>query len=99
MVIVLAEVRVAQENRAALTELAETLAAATRKEPGCLQYDLCVDFADPDKVHLVETWKDRAALDAHFMTPHMAAFQKAAGPLMTDAAKVRIVTPEKIEAL
>jgi len=35
------------------------------QEPGCEQFDVCRDVAQPDKVVLLERWADQAALDAH----------------------------------
>lgn len=64
---------------------AKTIIAASRAEPGCISYTL---YQDPYK-HTVffffEEWKDQAAIDAHFATPHFKAFgaklqDLAAGP-------------------
>jgi 4-carboxymuconolactone decarboxylase len=55
------------------TELREALVpvvAASRQEPGCINYDLHVDAADPDSFVIYENWVDQAALDAHFKQPH-----------------------------
>jgi quinol monooxygenase YgiN len=38
---------------------------ATRTEPGCLEYVMAADAADPSRVILFERWADQAALDAH----------------------------------
>ena len=35
------------------------------KEPGCEQFEIFQGVADPDRLLLVERWKDQAALDAH----------------------------------
>jgi quinol monooxygenase YgiN len=43
----------------------ETLVVPTRAEPGCLEYDLCQDAADPTRFAMVETWESAAALDTH----------------------------------
>ena len=34
-------------------------------EPGCRQFDVCVDPDDPLRVFLYERYADRAAFDAH----------------------------------
>lgn len=47
--------------------------AASRQEPGCVNYDLHVDAADPDSFVLYENWTDQAALDRHFKQPHSTA--------------------------
>jgi quinol monooxygenase YgiN len=54
-----------------------SLAAPTRAEPGCLQYDL---FQSPDAAHeflRIERWKSLADLEAHKAMPHLrASFEK-----------------------
>jgi quinol monooxygenase YgiN len=34
-------------------------------EPGCLQFEVFQSALDPDKLVLLETWADQAALDIH----------------------------------
>lgn len=60
------------------------LVELTRKEPLNISYDLFVDRADPGHFVFIETWPDRAALDAHCATEHFLrlvpqidAFQRA----------------------
>ena len=36
-----------------------------RQEPGCLSYSYAVDLGDPNLLHVIESWADEAALDAH----------------------------------
>jgi quinol monooxygenase YgiN len=42
-----------------------------RATPGCLFYSLAVDIADETRFHLVEGWRDRAALDAHLASERL----------------------------
>ena len=46
-------------------------------EPGCRQFDVCVDPARPGTVFLYELYDDRAAFDAHLASPHFKAFAAA----------------------
>jgi (4S)-4-hydroxy-5-phosphonooxypentane-2,3-dione isomerase len=48
------------------------------REPGCLQFDVCVDTADPDRVLLYEVYEDQAAFEAHGQTPHFAVWKTVA---------------------
>ena len=57
------------ELRAALTGLI----APTRKEAGCLNYDLHASTEDPARFLFHENWTDKAALDAHLKSPHLQA--------------------------
>ena len=53
------------------------MVAASNAEDGCLAYSFATDVLDPTVLHIVEKWRDEAALAAHFATPHMAAFGAA----------------------
>ncbi|MGA3283240.1 MAG: putative quinol monooxygenase [Verrucomicrobiota bacterium] len=57
------------ELRAVLTGLV----APTRKETGCLNYDLHQSPEDPAKFLFHENWTSKAHLDAHLQTPHIKA--------------------------
>jgi len=46
------------------------LVDSTRREPLCLGYDLFIDEKEPGHFVFIETWPDRAALDAHCASAH-----------------------------
>lgn len=46
------------------------MAAESRREKGCIGYDIYQNTVDPFSLIIVETWADQAALDAHGQTPH-----------------------------
>ncbi len=48
----------------------------SRKEPGCLTYELHPSSEDPLLFMLHETWTDQASLDRHFQTPDHQAWQR-----------------------
>jgi quinol monooxygenase YgiN len=50
------------------TELARVFkarCAECMQEPGCEQFEVFQSVLNPDKLALLELWKDQAALDAH----------------------------------
>lgn len=51
-------------------QLAAKLIEETRKEKGCISYDLCEDTDNPNTLTFIEKWEDRESLEAHFNTPH-----------------------------
>ena len=55
-------------------EAAAEVMAATQAEPGCITYAFSLDMADPATIRVFEAWESQEALDAHFQTPHVAAF-------------------------
>jgi quinol monooxygenase YgiN len=60
-------------QEAALREALLAAAAASREEPGCINYDLHVDRDDPGRFLIYENWVSEAALEMHFDQPHSRA--------------------------
>ncbi len=75
MILVLGTVRLAPENLARARTAMERVVAASRAEDGCIAYSYAQDVLDPQTIHVVEKWRDRAALDAHFRMPHLAEWR------------------------
>ena len=44
----------------------------TRREPGCLSYQLLQNQADPTDFTFIEEWVSAAAEQSHFTTPHIS---------------------------
>lgn len=65
------------------------LAAASRGEPGCLDYTVCADPEHPGRVVVFERWGGQDYLVEHFTTPHIAAFRAAIGPYPRSGRSVR----------
>jgi quinol monooxygenase YgiN len=57
----------------AVKEALLSLVEPTRKEPGCLLYNLHQSKTDPTLFLFYEQWASQEALDAHGKTPHMKA--------------------------
>jgi quinol monooxygenase YgiN len=71
MIIVMGSFRLPLENFDVALPMMDKVIATTRNEDGCLLYAYSRDMVDPGLVRVSEQWRDRAALDAHFQTPHM----------------------------
>jgi quinol monooxygenase YgiN len=85
MLIIQGIVRIDEADRAKFQAAAETMIPATRAEAGCIAYSYAEDALEPGLIHIVERWRDQAALDAHLAAPHMAAFSATiAGLRMRD---------------
>lgn len=76
MLIVSAKFTTKPGKRDAFIKGAQPCIAATRKEEGCLLYELYASTEDANQVMYFEKWTDRAALDKHLQAPHMAEFDK-----------------------
>lgn len=60
----------------------------TRKEEGCVNYQLYIDDANPLVFIFVETWATKAHWEAHDKAPHVDDFRKLAA---TAVAGVEVV--------
>ena len=61
--------------------------AATRAEPGCLEFTALRSTEHPDAFVLYERYASREAFDAHRASPHFAAIvQGAIAPLLDERA-------------
>lgn len=58
------------------TELLK-LIPPTRKESGCIEYNLHQDNLDPSIFLFYETWQNNASLEHHIGTEHYRAYAKA----------------------
>jgi quinol monooxygenase YgiN len=83
MLLLTAFIECAAGDREALRAAAAACAAETRREDGCLEYRFYEDTEQPGKFVFVERWRDQQALDGHFSSSHLAAFQQASAPLLT----------------
>ena len=74
---VLATARVRPEARAEFVALVPAFVAATRREDGCIAYDILASVTDPCAFVAIERWTHRAAAEAHLAAPHTQAFLAA----------------------
>lgn len=61
------------ESREQVKAAMRALVEPSRREPGCIRYELYQDIDKGDLV-LVESWRDQAALDEHFGKPYLKDF-------------------------
>ncbi len=75
-----------------LRKVLEAFVAPTRKEDGCIRYDLFVDLDDPTKFTFIEEWESREALDKHGKSDHIAIGRAAFPELLAQPPWVQVVT-------
>ncbi len=80
----------------AIREAVQPCIDATRKEEGCISYDLHQSLTDENTLVFVERWETREALEAHFQTPHLIAWRGAGEPFFLDR-KIEIIENADIE--
>jgi len=76
------DIHIKPENVDAFMAKLAVNAAAARTEPGCRQFDVLVDPADPAHVMLYEIYDDAKAFEAHQQTAHFRSYLAEAVPLL-----------------
>jgi quinol monooxygenase YgiN len=77
ILIVAGTVRIPPQNLEAFRGHISEMLAASRAEPGCVEYSYAIDVEDPGLVRVFEVWRDRADLVSHFQSDHMARWREA----------------------
>ncbi len=68
----------------------DKLILATRREKGCINYDLHVSLNDACSFVFYENWESGEALRAHAESAHMRAWAKSRIPLLAAPVKVQL---------
>ena len=68
-VVIVVEFEVKPEHKRQFIELMTAHAKRSRGEDGCQQFDVLTANDDPNRVLLLEAWRDQAALDEHAKGP------------------------------
>ncbi len=90
---VIARVRAKTEHVAQVREILSALVEPTRRESGCLGYELLQNASDPTDFVFVEKWASAAAEQAHFTTSHVSvALQRLIGLLASEPEICRYTT-------
>jgi quinol monooxygenase YgiN len=94
MIVVIGRVRTDAQRREALLRVGQAVAAASRAEPGCLDYRLYEDSETDNDFVFVEEWSDQDALEQHFATPHLREFMGAVQSTIVAPPDVKFHTIE-----
>jgi quinol monooxygenase YgiN len=96
MIYVVATLTIKPGSLEALRGPAAACMAETRKEKGCISYELFASLDDPQKLVFIEQWETREDLTAHSKQPHLLAWRDASAPHLIER-RIEIVHPERIE--
>jgi quinol monooxygenase YgiN len=86
--IVVAEMKAKPGLAAELRRRTVALIEPTRREAGCLQYDLHECEAEPERFLFYEIWASRAAWEAHLQQPHLVEFLGRAADCLAEPVRV-----------
>jgi len=97
-IVILARIRFAADAMPQVRAAGAAARSATLPETGCIQYAFAEDLHDPGLLRVSEIWANRAALDAHLATPHVAQWRAATAAIGVVEREVRIFSVAGEEA-
>lgn len=77
-----------EEFTGKVKELLENLVENSRKESGCLQYDLHQNIENPDVFIFHEVWENKEIFDVHNSQQYITAFFEMAPNLLSEKPEV-----------
>lgn len=77
MIIVKGSFPIKADQQPEALDLVQDLACASRKEPGCLSYEVYVQADEPQVIMVWQQWSNLDALEIHFGSDHVDAFLDA----------------------
>jgi quinol monooxygenase YgiN len=80
-------------HEADVASLFSKLTEESRKEPGCLMFQVHRHKTDPRRFFIYEQYKDDAALEAHRATPHFLQYVKKELPRVGDRVEGQLYEP------
>jgi quinol monooxygenase YgiN len=90
-VYVVATARIRPEALATFASAAKLCVDATRREAGCVRYDVHASVTEPNTYVFVEEWASRHAVDVHFAAPHTTAFLAVAADCVAEPPTIEII--------
>lgn len=88
--IIAAKLYIKPEKIAEFTKLFQGMTDSTLKEPGCTQYQLYQNPYEKSSFLVFETYKNQAAVDAHFAAPYFKEYGDKIGALASKPAEIVI---------
>jgi len=86
---VVARIKAKPEKAVEVRELLCGLIEPTRKESGCISYELLQNREDPTDFTFVEEWESDAAFESHAASDHIEAIGPKLQPVVAKAPDIR----------
>jgi len=80
-------------HEAEVTAILSKLTGESRKEAGCVTYQVHRHKTEPRRFFIYELYKDDAALEAHRATPHFLQFARKDLPKIADRTEGNLYEP------
>lgn len=92
--VILAVIWMAKAGREAeVSQLLSRMTEASRKEPGCVMYQVHRHKTEPRRFFIYEQYKDDAALEAHRASAHFLQHAKKELPKIADRVEGNLYEP------
>ena len=88
-IMIVVEFEAKPEHRNQFIELIKGHAQRSRAEDGCQQFDELLPQEDHNRILLVESWRDQAALDVHSKSPMLARTRDTYQPWLVSRKATR----------
>jgi len=97
MIGVAAYIMVREGKNEEFIKAANDCIAETRKEEGCISYELFADTENTQRYGFFEKWSTKGHLDAHMKTEHFLEFAKQLHGIATEHPDIQIHKISDIE--
>lgn len=85
---VVALLETSADNAEELKKVCLGLIEPSRKDEGCISYELYQDTTNPGKFTFIEKWESKELLEAHIKAPHLVAAAETFGKILTKELQV-----------
>jgi quinol monooxygenase YgiN len=90
MIVAIGDIYTRIPDRERVVALMRATEARVREEPGCIRCCFAETLDDPGHFLLVEHWRDRTALDAHYRSEAFAAYQEQITALLVRTSDLEL---------
>lgn len=81
-----------EDKLSEILEMYKELVDITRKEDGCIKYELYQDIENPCIIAMIEEWETKSALEAHLKSEHFLRIVPKIKPFMSKTTDMNIYT-------
>jgi quinol monooxygenase YgiN len=95
MIIVSAIITAKKGNRNEIIAKSQNVIESTRKEEGCISYQLYASTEDVDVLLMFERWANMESLESHMKTEHFKEFGQAIEDILAKEIEIGIYNAEE----
>lgn len=97
MIYVSATFRIRPGTIEPFVEAAYAVIDASRRQGGCVLYDLHASVTDPDRLVCIEQWDSQQSFETNLASAHVRRFEQAIAPFVI-SSRVEIIHPDHVES-